>query len=59
MSPLTIDCPVVDWIIAYPHAIRILERLQIDYHCGGKSLGYACRERDISPEQVVAEITGE
>jgi regulator of cell morphogenesis and NO signaling len=42
---------------AYPSLIRELERLGLDYCCGGKrSLEEACRERSLDAEAVVAEL---
>lgn len=40
-----------------PGRSRVLEKLQIDYCCGGKlSLEEACRKRGLDPVQVVAEL---
>jgi regulator of cell morphogenesis and NO signaling len=42
---------------AYPSLIRELERLGLDYCCGGRrSLAEACRERSLEAEVVVAEL---
>lgn len=47
---------VVDWCIEHPEALAVLERLGIDYCCGGKSLEYACHQRSLNPKQVLAEL---
>ncbi len=42
----------------YPQASRIFYRKRLDYCCGGKrTLGDACRELDLDPAAVLAEIT--
>ena len=41
-----------------PALTRELERLGLDYCCGGKrSLAEACREQQLDPEAVIAELT--
>jgi regulator of cell morphogenesis and NO signaling len=40
-----------------PAAVRVFERLNIDYCCGGKRpLGEVCRERGLAADEVAAEI---
>ncbi len=40
-----------------PALTRELERLGLDYCCGGKrSLAEACQERHLDPEAVIAEL---
>jgi regulator of cell morphogenesis and NO signaling len=40
-----------------PAAVRVFEKYNIDYCCGGhRPLGEACRERGLSPEAVLAEV---
>lgn len=42
----------------HPALTRELERLGLDYCCGGKrSLAEACREQNLDPDVVVAELT--
>ena len=47
---------VVDWCIDHPAALAVFERLGIDYCCGGKSLEYACHQRSLDPDHVLAEL---
>lgn len=47
---------VPDWLIEYPHLLRLLERLGIDYSCGGKSLEAACRDAGLDPRRVLAQL---
>jgi regulator of cell morphogenesis and NO signaling len=56
MQHLTISDPIVDWVIDCPKSIPILEKHGIEYCCGGKSLAYACEQRDLDPNQVLLEI---
>lgn len=45
---------------AYPSLIRELERLGLDYCCGGKrSLEEACRQQGLDPLAVVAELSSQ
>ncbi len=45
---------------AYPSLIRELERLGLDYCCGGKrSLDEACRQQGLDPVAVVAELSSQ
>jgi iron-sulfur cluster repair protein YtfE (RIC family) len=36
------ESSVPDWVIEHPTLLPMLERLEIDYACGGKSLAAAC-----------------
>ena len=47
---------VPDWLIDYPQLLPLFKRLNIDYCCGGKSLESACREQELKPAQVLAQI---
>lgn len=38
----TLDPSVVDWIIAHPESMALLEELGIDGTCAGKSLADSC-----------------
>jgi regulator of cell morphogenesis and NO signaling len=53
---LDLETSVPDWLIEHPQILTILEELQIDYCCGGKSLEFACRERSLDPQQVLARL---
>lgn len=51
-----LDLSVPDWLIEHPEALRRLEKFGIDYHCGGKSLATACRERGLDPQQTLIDL---
>jgi regulator of cell morphogenesis and NO signaling len=50
MSECDLDTPVPDWVIEHPDTLAVFKELGIDYFCGGKSLGFACRQRGLDPE---------
>lgn len=56
MSEPGLDTSVVDWVIECPQAARLFEEFGIDYHCGGKSLQYACLQQDRDPDAVLARL---
>ena len=54
MAPSPTLAAIVD---ANPASVRILERHQLDYCCGGhRTLEQACSERDLDPVAVLAEL---
>ena len=57
MTTLTDQRTVGEIAAANPASVRVFERYQIDYCCGGKlPLAEACQGRGVTPEQVMAEI---
>jgi regulator of cell morphogenesis and NO signaling len=56
MTSCDLDTSVPDWIIEHPRTLAMFQELGIDYSCGGKSLGYACRERGLDAEAVLAKL---
>jgi iron-sulfur cluster repair protein YtfE (RIC family) len=56
MNPCDLDTSVPDWIIEHPETLATIQALGIDYCCGGKSLGFACRERGLDPREVLAKL---
>lgn len=54
--PCDLDTAVIDWVIEHPETLAVFQRLGIDYTCGGKSLAFACRERGLEPESVLAML---
>ena len=44
--------------LGVPGATRVFEKLKIDYCCGGKSLGFACRQQGLDAEAVLAKLLG-
>lgn len=56
MSDCDLETSVPDWLIDHPQTLAVFERYGIDYNCGGKSLEYACRERGLSPQEVLAAL---
>lgn len=54
---ITSETPVRDIAVELPAAIPVLERLNIDYCCGGKhTLAEACAKRDLSVVPVLEEL---
>ena len=54
---ITSDTPVRDIVVEIPTAIPVLERLGIDYCCGGKhTLAEACVRRDVSLGPLLEEL---
>ena len=56
MSSPDLDWSLPDWIIEHPEAMEVFERRGLDYSCGGKSLAFACRDRCLDPQIVLAEL---
>src|SRR5690606_30741140 len=55
---ITAQTAVGALVAARPSRSRVLEKLQIDYCCGGKlSLAEACRKRGLDPQVVVQELS--
>jgi quercetin dioxygenase-like cupin family protein len=51
-----LDTAVPDWVVDHPGSLAIFQELGIDSSCGGKSLGYACRERGLDARAVLARL---
>lgn len=51
-----LEAAISDWVVDHPEAIPVLERWGIDYCCGGKSLEYACLQRNVDPYRVLREV---
>ncbi|WP_164101148.1 DUF542 domain-containing protein [Candidatus Laterigemmans baculatus] len=56
MNDLDLHSNIIDWCIEHPESLSLFERLGIDYCCGGKSLAYACEQRELDPEAVLIEL---
>ena len=50
------DTGGIDWVAELPDTLAVFEALGIDYCCGGKSLGFACRERGLDTHAVLAAL---
>ena len=50
------ETSVPDWIVEHPETWAVFKELGIDYCCGGKSLGYACREQRLDVDKVMAQL---
>ena len=53
MDNVELDSSVPDWLIEHPRLLPLFQELGVDYTCGGKSLEAACRERGLSPYDVL------
>jgi regulator of cell morphogenesis and NO signaling len=58
MSDCDLDTPVPDWVIEHPESLAVFQELGIDYCCGGKSLGFACRQQGLDPQAVLTTLRG-
>ncbi len=47
---------VPDWVIEYPETLAIFDEFGIDSSCGGKSLAFACIQRELDVETVLSLI---
>jgi regulator of cell morphogenesis and NO signaling len=56
MSDCDLDTSVSDWVIEHPATLAVFQELGIDYCCGGKSLGFECRQRGLDAEAVLATL---
>ena len=56
MSECDLDTPVPDWVIDHPETLPVFQELGIDTCCGGKSLAFACRQRGLDAEAVLAKL---
>ena len=56
MSELDLDSSVVDWCIEHPETLPVFERWGIEYCCGGKSLAYACQQRELDPKAILIQL---
>lgn len=56
MTECDLQTSVTDWVIEYPSVLAVLQKLNIDYCCGGKSLEFACREQGLDPSKVLARL---
>ena len=54
-----LDTAVPDWLIEHPGLLGLFETLSLEYSCGGKSLGTACREAGLEPREVMELIRTE
>ena len=53
MENVELDSSIPDWLIEHPQLLPLFQELGVDYTCGGKSLEAACREKGLSPYDVL------
>lgn len=57
MTELSLNTAVGQWVAAHPQTSRTFEAARIDYCCGGgKSLEQACRDRQLNPQDILAQL---
>lgn len=57
MTRLNLDSTVGQWVATHPQTSRLFEASRIDYCCGGgKSLEQACRDSELDPQQILAQL---
>ncbi len=57
MTSCDLDTSFPDWVVEHPKTLAVFQALGIDYSCGGKSLAYACRERGLDSETILAKLS--
>lgn len=45
-----------DWVIDYPETETVLQELEMDIACQGKSLEYHCLQQRLDPEAVLQRL---
>jgi iron-sulfur cluster repair protein YtfE (RIC family) len=56
MSECDLATSVPDWVIDHPETLTMFQELEIDTCCGGKSLGFVCRQQGLDGEAVLAQL---
>ena len=56
MTECSLATSVPDWVIDHPETLVVFQELGIDFSCGGKSLGFACREQGLSEKHVLTKL---
>ena len=56
MSDCDLDTTIPDWVIDHPETLAVFRELGLDTGCGGKSLGYVCRQHGLDERAVLAEL---
>jgi regulator of cell morphogenesis and NO signaling len=56
MTECSLETSVPDWVIDHPETLAVFQELGIDFCCGGKSLGFACREHGLSEQHVLSKL---
>lgn len=60
MNAPSIESTVGDLVVEKPGRSRVFQKLGIDFCCGGKkTLAQVCRERNLEPVDVLAQLTAE
>ena len=60
MNAPSIESTVGDLVVEKPGRSRVFQKLGIDFCCGGKkTLAQVCRERNLEPAEVLAQLTSE
>jgi hypothetical protein len=57
MNQLNLNTTLGEWVSQRPQSSRVFETLQVNYWRGeGKSLQQACWERQLPPQDVLAQL---
>lgn len=56
MTESSLETSVPDWVIDHPETLAMFQELGVDFSCGGKSLGFACREQGLSEQYVLSKL---
>tara|TARA_R110002095_G_scaffold119286_2_gene103857 strand:- start:256 stop:465 length:210 start_codon:yes stop_codon:yes gene_type:complete len=52
-----LESSLVDWIIEYPQLERLFQELQLEYHCGGRSMEYECLRQGFNPQHILSLVS--
>ncbi len=58
-EPCDLETSVADWVIEHPQAAALMDRLGIDYACGGRSLEWACQRTGLDPQTILRQLERE
>ncbi len=56
MSDCDLETAVPDWVIDHPETLAVFQHFGIDTGCGGKSLGFACRQQGLDEQTVLKRL---
>lgn len=56
MSDCDLETAVPDWVIEHPETWIVFQELGIDTSCGGKSLGFLCRQQGMNDQAVFKRL---
>ena len=55
-EPCGLETSLADWAVDHPEIVPLMERMGLDYTCGGRSLEWACLRCGLNPTMVLREF---